>query len=177
MNSRVAVVICLSLACVACTTSRHRSGSNEFLANLLGSWELPDHEENLWAKLPYDRLAITRRQIGQEHRFVFERGGTASHRVFVDGKRHSDFRGTVDLIDYARLCQLADHFMLGGMETSFSFPDGICKHSPTTTIRLFGKETVSISDHGDTGPPELVAFALCFEALANRISWSSADNR
>lgn len=111
------------------------------------------------------------------------RDGSASYRGERFVERIGEFRGTVSLRDYARICVFLERFAFDELAPDYAgltFADGtgvMWTDDNTVTIRALGRDGAEerVSDYGRVAPPEFEAVQLLIERTVERIAWEPVE--
>jgi len=127
-------------------------------------------EAEAWASLPYTSLTWERKNEswGTCDRVRFVRGGLAIRTTSEDGDEQ-EYRGRVDLVDYARICHLVQRLDFAAMERAYDDADADDADTVSVTVEDRDGTFHGVSVYAEGGPVEHWALATLLEHLAERV--------
>jgi hypothetical protein len=133
------------------------------------------YEEALHA-LPFERIELERTACFgccPIYTVTLFRDGKARYHGEAFVKNEGDFKGSIHISAFGRLCYLLERLRFFEFEREYNAP-WTC--SPTVYLRVWRAgeaEPIVVKDYGSYGPIELWALEQAVDAVASRIEWKA----
>jgi hypothetical protein len=192
----VAAALCCASLCVACGEDTSRLGGALLpkdagadaspYAFLTGPPTSSDELGGIWSNLPYARIGLTRGACSAgcpEYALVFIRGGGTDSRAVAryEGQSNVDrlgvFEGSVDIREYAQLCQLFDS--LGFVSLAPEYQPSWTSNEALATVTVSavrGPNYYEVADTGEQGPLSLIGLELALDGRAEGVAWGAVPD-
>ncbi len=149
-----------------------------------GNWPFTDEDEAVARNgLPLARITLESRgdnHLGENSSTILLcRDGTAFFHGDANTERQGDYTGTVDLLDYGRLCLLIERLQFQRLAEDIRPGIGSGSHVTTAVVRvhrLGEKEPIENREFNGRGPIELFAIQSAIEKIAERIDWEKTES-
>jgi hypothetical protein len=131
------------------------------------------YEEALQA-LPFERIELERTACFgccPIYTVSLFRDGKAKYHGEAFVKNEGDFKGSIHISVFGRLCYLLERLHFSELEPEYNAP-WTC--SPTVYLRVWRAgeaEPTVVKDYGEYGPIDLWGLQQAVDAVANRIEW------
>jgi hypothetical protein len=147
-------------------------------------WIWPTNTEEIEARdhdlenVPYESISLKRTSCFgpcPEYEIVINRDGTARYNGIQHAPRKGEYGGSVNLINYLRLCYLLDRFEYIKMRDSYSNPITDGGSTIIKVVMSDGSGTKLVSAYNNAGPVEFWCVAQIIDSVSEQVNWLSKD--